>query len=130
MILNIFAVKYRIVAYNNRMYKNYRFVDNKKYSFIDAKLWIENNGNRSRYLYDLYDTKKNELFYNYEDMIDEYRIVRDMINSTENNGNHVDSIKNIIFNFKNKWEIKHTVKTPQMYFEDLMTIYNEKINIY
>jgi hypothetical protein len=130
MILNIFTSKYRIVAYNNRMYKNYRFVDNKLYNFIDAKLWIENNGDRSRYLYDLYDIKKNELFYNYENMIDEYYTVKNIINSKNNNGHHVEALKKFIFNFKDKWQTKHTKKAPQMYFEDLMTIFNEKINIY
>ena len=130
MVLNIFAVKYRIVAYNNRMYKNYRFVDNKKYNFIDAKLWIENNGDKDKYLYDFYDTKKRELFYNYEEMIDDYYAVKNLIKSDKNNGHHVEALKNCIFNFKEKWQIKHTPKTPQMYFEDLMTIFNENINVY
>ena len=130
MVLNIFAVKYRIVAYNNRMYKNYKFVDNKLYSFIDAKLWIQSNGDFDKYLYDLYDTRTKELFYNYNDMIDEYYKVKDIITSEKNNGYHIESLKNYIFNFKEKWQIKHTKKSPQIYFEDLMTIFNHKTEIY
>lgn len=123
-------MKYRIVAYNNRMYKNYRFVDNKKYSYLDAKLWIEQNGDRDRYLYDLYDTKKKEFFYNYGEMINEYQIVKNQLNSDKNNGHHSEALKIYIFNFKEKWQIKHSNKAPQIYFEDLMTLYNEKMNIY
>jgi len=130
LINKIFQRRYRIVAYNNRMYKDYRFINSQKYTYFGVKEWIEKNGDRDRYLYNFYDIITKTLLYNYEKMIKEYEEVKKVINDYRINGKHEETLLNYIFNFKNKWEKHYSKKAPQIYFEDLMVLYNEKFKYY
>jgi hypothetical protein len=139
MKLNFLKKRYRIVAYNNRMYEGWKFVDNVQYTMYGAKSWIDTHGDRDRYLYDLYDIAENELVYNYESMIKDFKAVKKVIarndinvydHNVHFNDYHSEALKKYIFNFKEKWNIKFGIKAPQIYFEDLMTLYNLKTEKY
>jgi hypothetical protein len=112
------------------MYKDYRFVNSELYTYFGVKAWIEENGDRDRYLYNFYDTFSKTLLYDYEKMIKEYKYVKNVISDYKNNGKHEETLLNYIFNFKNKWEKYYSKRTPQIYFEDLMVLYNEKFKCY
>lgn len=116
------AYRYKIAAYNNRMYTGYRFVDNKVRSLIGAKFWIAENGNRNRYLYNIYDTTTEKFLYDYTDLFRDFEHAKKIIRSS-NSLLYEETVINYINNFKKKWEPKAGVSISA-YFEDLMTLFN------
>jgi len=71
--------KYRVVAYNNRMYKDWRFVGNDVKTLSGAKYWIAQSGDRTRYLYNIYNIETETLVYDYSKLFKDYERVRSII---------------------------------------------------
>ena len=124
----MFTSMYHIVAYNNRMYKGHKYVNNNLYTFYGAQRWLFENGNRSRYLYDLLDAKTGKLYYDYTEMLNDYEAVKNTIHST--NLIYEESLMNYIFNFKQKWTKFCGEASISIYFEDLMTMFQFQMDKY
>ena len=123
--------RYYIVAYNNRMYKGYRYVNSNLYTFYGAQYWLFENAKRNRYLYDLLDITTNKLYYDYSEMFSDYERVKRLIAIT--NANYEEPLKQYIFNFKIKWTKLCGEEGISIYFEDLMTMFQfqmDKFRIY
>lgn len=117
--------RYMIVAYNNRTYEGYRFINSEKYTFFGANYWINQNGDRTRYIYDLYDVVLRKLVINYQPMIDEFNYVKNSILKTT--AAHSIPLRVYIFNFKMKWDKKFGKNASGIYFSDLMAIYKTQM---
>ena len=124
--------RYRIVAYNNRLYPDWKFVNPDTYTMVGVKQWLSKYGKRDRYLYDIYDVKTGELKYDYEKMIIEYLKIRSIFNDEKsiNPILHQESIRKYIFCFKNKWETVFSYVATKPYFEELMILYNNYFDKY
>jgi hypothetical protein len=120
--------KYQIVAYNNRMYTGYRPVNNYLYTWIGSKLWLNEFADRTRYVYDLYDTKKKRLVHDYSDMFTDFEWVKKQIKNSH--FAHEDAIRRLIFNYKYKWTTIAGDQAASIYFADLMVIFNEHYHPY
>lgn len=123
----MFSKKYRVVAYNNRMYKDFRFVDNTIRTLMGAKFWIGEKGDRTRYLYNIYDTKTETLLWDFSELFSDYERVKNIILKTS--PIYSEALMNLIFNFKNKWENLY-YNSISIYFEDLMAIYQAQMDQY
>jgi hypothetical protein len=110
-----------IVAYNNRTYEGYRFVIPEVFTFFGANYWINQNGDKARYVYDLYDIALRKLVINHQPMIDEFNYVKNIILKTT--ANYSASLRVYIFNFKRKWDRRFGEAAAGIYFLDLMVIY-------
>lgn len=117
--------RYMIVAYNNRTYKGYKFVMPEAYTFFGANYWINQHGDRTRYVYDLYDIVLRKLVLNHQPMIDEFEYVKSSILKTT--AAHSTPLRVYIFNFKTKWEKKFGKAAAAIYFSDLMAIYKSQM---
>ena len=102
LISDISEKKYQIVAYNNRMYKGFRYVTFIPMTFIQTKNWITDHGDETRYIYDLYDIKTCKMKYNYSQMLKDYNYIKKVIKNENNNFSHMQPLKEYIFAFKNK----------------------------
>jgi len=133
--------RYRLVAYNNRLYPDWKFVNPETYTMIGIKSWLAKYGRTDKYLYDIYDVKTGELKYDYEKMILEYLRIRSMFNDEKTLGFnkkklkkikkielnpilHQESLKEYIFCFKHKWEHNLPNIAVKPYFEELMILFN------
>jgi hypothetical protein len=114
-----------IVAYNNRTYEGYRFVFPETYTFFGANYWINQHGDRTRYIYDLYDVVLRKMVTNYQPMIDEFNYVKNIILKTT--AAHSIPLRVYIFNFKHKWEKRFGKNAVGIYFSDLMAIYKTQM---
>jgi hypothetical protein len=123
----MFQRKYKVVAYNNRMYKDFRFVDDNIRTLAVSKYWIAQYGDRTRYLYNIYDVETKTLVYDFSELFRDYERVRNIILKTT--PIYSDSLMKLIFNFKSKWEpeFKNSIS---IYFEDLMAIYQSQMDMY
>jgi hypothetical protein len=117
--------RYKVVAYNNRMYKDFRFVDDNLRSLSGAKYWIAQSGDRTRYLYNIYDVETKTLIYDFSEMFSDYERVRNIVQKTS--PIYSESLTNLIFNFKTKWEPEFS-NSISIYFEDLMAIYQSQMD--
>ena len=117
--------RYMIVAYNNRIYEGYRFVTPETYTFFGANYWINQYGDKTRYVYDLYDTVLRKLVINHQPMIDEFNYVKNFILKTT--ATHSIPLRVYIFNFKTKWEKKFGKAATAIYFSDLMVTYKNQM---
>lgn len=117
--------RYMIVAYNNRTYEGYKFVIPETYTFFGANYWINQHGDRTRYVYDLYDVVLRKLVINHQPMIDDFNHVKDMILKTT--AAHSTPLRVYIFNFKTKWEKTFGKAAVGIYFSDLMAIYKTQM---
>jgi len=124
----LYFKRYRIVAYNNRMYKGYRCVNDVVYTMIGAKMWLYEKADRTRYVYDILDLRKEKLVYDYSVMFEDFESVRIVIRTTD--GNKMDSVRKLIFNFKHKWTPIAGDQAASIYFADLMVLYQEKYKDY
>jgi hypothetical protein len=113
--------RYLIVAYNNRMYEGFKTVSPELYTFFGANYWINQNGDRSRYVYDLYDVINKRLVIDHQPMIDEFNYVKESILKTS--ARHATPLRVYIFNFKVKWDKIYGKSATAIYFSDLMVIY-------
>lgn len=120
--------KYQIVAYNNRTYVGYRPVDHNLYTWLGAKLWLAENGDRTRYVYDLFDVKKQKLVYDYSGMFRDYDRVKLYIKSSQYL--HEDGCRRVIFSFMHKWAAIAGDQAASIYFADLMALFNEHFQQY
>jgi hypothetical protein len=125
--------RYRLVAYNNRLYPDWRFVNNEVYTMIGIKSWLCKYGRRDKYIYDIYDVRTGELRYNYEQMILEYLRIKAMFGNPKslNPVQYQESLREYIFCFKRKWERRFGQSIAKFYFEELMILHNncfEKFN--
>jgi hypothetical protein len=125
VIGNLF--RYKVVAYNPRMYRSFRYVDDEERTYLGAKYWIGANGDMSRYLYDIIDTRTGKLQYDYTEMFRDFNHIKKIIFKT--NANYSDPLMIYIFNFKKKWEKRIGVSTS-IYFADLMTLYQSEMEKY
>jgi hypothetical protein len=117
----VYFKRYRIVAYNNRTYSGFRHVNEQVYTILGAKMWLSENADRTRYVYDLYDIRKKSLVYDYTGMFDDFESVKKLILKT--NANYEDAMRKLIFNFKLKWTPKAGDQAASIYFADLMSIF-------
>ncbi|MDD4970731.1 MAG: hypothetical protein PHT07_14995 [Paludibacter sp.] len=124
-LLYKYTAKYHIVAYNNRMYSGYRYVNDSTYTWISAEFWLDKHADRSRYVYDLFDIKKGQLVYDYTEMVQDFESVKNIILNI--NAYHEDTARKMIFNFKSKWTRIAGYQAASLYFSDLMTIYNTQM---
>jgi len=113
--------RYLIVAYNNRMYEGFKTISPELYTFFGANYWINQNGDKSRYVYDLYDVINKKLVINHQPMIDEFNYVKKSIMKTS--ASHAGPLRVYIFNFKVKWDKIYGKAASGIYFSDLMAIY-------
>jgi hypothetical protein len=120
----LYFKRYHIVAYNNRMYKGYRYVNEEVYTMLGAKLWINEYADRTKYVYDLFDIKKQKLVYDYSIMFLDFDAVKEIIRTT--NGIRQEAVRKIIFNFKHKWTPVAGDQAASIYFADLMTLFSEQ----
>lgn len=117
--------RYMVAAYNNRIYEGYRFVDTETRTYFGACYWINQHGDRSRYVYDLYDVVLRKMVINYQPMIDEFDYVKKSILKTT--ADHSTPLRVYIFNFKMKWEKRFGKNAVGIYFSDLMAIYKTRM---
>ena len=118
---------YKVVAYNPRTYRSFRYVDDEERTLWGAQYWIGANGDMSRYLYDIMDTRTDKLKYDYTELFKDFSHIKKIILKT--NSNYSEPLLIYIFNFKKKWEKRAGVSTS-IYFADLMTLYQSEMAKY
>lgn len=107
------------------MYEGYKTVFPDLLTFFGANYWINENGDKNRYVYDLYDVIEKKLVINHQPMIDEFKYVKNSILKTS--ANFASPLRVYIFNFKVKWERIYGKEAAAIYFSDLMAIYKSQM---
>jgi len=116
--------RFRVVAYNNRTYKGYKFATQDVFTKKGARTWLVHNADFDRYVYDLLDIKTNKFEINYQPMIDDFEYIKKVIKNKNNTGYHSEYIEKLMFNFKSKWDIRVGKMATKIYFEDLCAVFN------
>ena len=118
-----FQKRFRVVAYNNVCYKDYKFVS-ETMNFMNCENWITRNAKHNTYVYDILDIKLNKFDIDYTGLFRDYERIKQIINNKSNKYIHRDQIIKTIFLFKELWTKKRSFNVAKKYFEELHILVN------